>query len=146
MASKFEPEDFSRFFIREFLKKNNFNKAYACFMEEDSRPPVGGTMNRAVLTELLGIEALNKKNQKTKKYTTMLDMLMNYLQLVKEKMGGVTLPDESSVRPTPAAAKIPPKQDNKLSFYGAGAQNSQSNEKMKVAGKNNAYGSGTASI
>ena len=109
MASKFEPEDFSRFFIREFLKKNNFNKAYANFMEEDQRPAISGTMNRAVLTELLGIESLNKKNQKTKKYTTMLDMLMNYLQLVKEKLGGVTLPEENSVS-RPGVAKIAPKK------------------------------------
>ena len=153
MASKLEPEDFSRFFIREFLKKNNFNKAYASFMEEDKRPPVAGTMNRAVLTELLGLESLNKKNTKTKKFTTMLDMLMNYLQQVKEKLGGVTLPEEKS-----AAKAVKKHVEEKLSFYGGGpapqdsmtrTDNSSGFNKMKPTPppKNvNAYGSGSASI
>lgn len=63
-------------------------------MEEDKRKPVGGTMNRADLTRLLGLESLQRKNTKTKKYSTMLDMVMNYLLLMKKMSGGVTSPEE----------------------------------------------------
>jgi len=33
----FLPEDYSRFLIREFLKKNGFEKTYDSFIKEDSR-------------------------------------------------------------------------------------------------------------
>lgn len=44
-ATKFNPEDYSRFLIREFLKKNNFNKTYDQFMAEDTRERVTMTKN-----------------------------------------------------------------------------------------------------
>ena len=52
--SKFKPEDYSRFLIREFLKKNGFNKTYDSFINEDTRPKV--TMTKNELTRLIGIE------------------------------------------------------------------------------------------
>ena len=58
MASKtqknFSPEDYSRFLIREFLKKSKFDKTYDMFMEEDTRPKV--TMTKSELTSLLGVQ------------------------------------------------------------------------------------------
>ena len=33
----FRPEDYSRFLIREFLKKNGFEKTYESFIKEDTR-------------------------------------------------------------------------------------------------------------
>lgn len=73
----FSPEDYSRFLIREFLKKNGFDRAYDAFMEEDTRPKV--TMTKNELTKLLGIDALMKKNSKTKAHNTMLDIICDYL-------------------------------------------------------------------
>ena len=60
----YKPEDFSRFLIREFLKKNGFDKTYEQFMLEDERPKV--TMTKNELMRLLGIESLMKRNSKTK--------------------------------------------------------------------------------
>ena len=50
----FKPEDYSRFLIREFLKKNGFEKSYEAFMKEDTRERV--TMTKNELMKLLGIE------------------------------------------------------------------------------------------
>ena len=54
--SNFTPEDFSRFLIREFLKKSGFDRTYDIFMTEDNRPKV--TMTKSELTNLLGLETL----------------------------------------------------------------------------------------
>ena len=54
--NNFTPEDFSRFLIREFLKKSGFDKTYDIFMTEDNRPKV--TMTKSELTNLLGLETL----------------------------------------------------------------------------------------
>jgi hypothetical protein len=65
MASvTFNPEDYSRFLIREFLKKNGFENTYEMFMKEDKRPKV--TMTKNELMKLLGIETLMKRNTKSK--------------------------------------------------------------------------------
>jgi hypothetical protein len=53
-TTSFNPEDYSRFLIREFLKKNGFDKTYDQFMAEDTRPKVSMTKNE--LMKLLGIE------------------------------------------------------------------------------------------
>ena len=45
MSTTFRPEDYSRFLIREFLKRNNFNKTYDSFIEEDTRDKVKMTKN-----------------------------------------------------------------------------------------------------
>jgi len=48
MSSKnqtFKPEDYSRFLIREFLKKNGFDKTYESFINEDKREKVTMTKN-----------------------------------------------------------------------------------------------------
>ena len=50
----FKPQDFSRFLIREFLKKGGFDKTYESFMKEDTREKT--TMTKNELTKLLGIE------------------------------------------------------------------------------------------
>lgn len=76
-TSAFSPQDYSRFLIREFLKKNGFNQTYETFMAEDTRPKV--TMTKNQLTALLGIEEMMKKNSKTKTFTTMLDIVCNFL-------------------------------------------------------------------
>lgn len=46
-------------------------------MAEDTRPKV--TMTKNQLTALLGIEEMMKKNSKTKTFTTMLDIICNFL-------------------------------------------------------------------
>lgn len=86
MASKnqtvqFKPEDYSRFLIREFLKKSGFDQTYEMFIKEDKRPKVSMTKNE--LTKLLGLDAIMKKNSKTKQFSTMLDIVSNYLQQTK---------------------------------------------------------------
>ena len=86
----FAPEDYSRFLIREFLKRAGLEKTYETFMAEDTRPKV--TMTKNELTKLLGLEALSKQNSKKKQFVTMLDLICNYLQLTKQSVGGVELP------------------------------------------------------
>lgn len=90
MATKagpvFKPEDYSRFLIREFLKKNNFPKTYDSFIAEDTREKV--TMTKNQLTNLLGIEALMKRNSKNKTFSTMLDIICDFLMLSKEATNG----------------------------------------------------------
>ncbi len=86
----FKSEDYSRFLIREFLKKNNFNKTYDLFIEEDTRPKV--TMTKNELTRLIGIESLMKRNQKSKVFNTMLDILCDFLMISKEVTNGVDYP------------------------------------------------------
>ena len=63
--------------IREFLKKNGFEKTYEQFMLEDDRPKV--TMTKNELMRLLGIEALMKKNNKSKQFETMMDIICDFL-------------------------------------------------------------------
>jgi galactose-1-phosphate uridylyltransferase len=76
-SNDFKPQDFSRFLIREFLKKNGFDKTYDQFMLEDNRPKV--TMTKNELMRLLGIESLMKKNTKSKQFETMLDIICDSL-------------------------------------------------------------------
>jgi hypothetical protein len=71
--------------IREFLKKNGFEKTYEQFMLEDSRPKV--TMTKNELMRLLGIEALMKKNTKANKqqqFETMMDIICDHLITQKD--------------------------------------------------------------
>jgi len=96
MAELFKAEDYARLFIREFLKKNKFTKAYDTFMQEDTRAPPGGTMARSELIKLLGLDNLERNNKKTKTHGTMLDMVCGYLLKVKHSSGGVDLPEDSS--------------------------------------------------
>lgn len=98
MAFEFAPEDYSRFLIREFLKKSGFNKTYDMFMLEDTRPKV--TMTKSELTKLLGLEALIKKNSKSKAFDTMLDVISNYLCVTRKSSGGVDIADKKE--PVPA--------------------------------------------
>lgn len=86
-AASFRPEDYSRFLIREFLKKNNFPKTYDLFIAEDTREKV--TMTKNELTRLLGIESLMKRNSKNKTFTTMLDIICDFLMISKEATNGV---------------------------------------------------------
>lgn len=79
----FKAEDYSRFLIREFLKKNNMDKTYDQFMAEDTRERVSMTKNE--LTKLLGIEDLMKKNSKSKAFNTMLDIICGHLIDQKEE-------------------------------------------------------------
>jgi len=60
MAGQFSPQDYSRFIIREFLKRSGFNKTYDMFMTEDTRPKV--TMNKSELVKLLNLGEITKKN------------------------------------------------------------------------------------
>lgn len=90
MAETFKPEDYSRFLIREFLKKNGFEKTYEQFMAEDTRPRV--TMTKNELTRLLGIDSLMKRNSKNKSFSTMLDIICDFLVLQRHSTGGVTVP------------------------------------------------------
>lgn len=86
-AANFKPEDYSRFLIREFLKKNGFDKTYDQFIQEDTRPKV--TMTKNELMKLLGIEALMRKNAKSKQFETMLDILCDFLVQQRITTGGV---------------------------------------------------------
>ena len=82
--------------IREFLKKNNFNKTYDQFMAEDTREKVSMTKNQ--LTSLLGIEALMKRNSKTKAFNTMLDIICDFFMISKDATNGqgVSVPTTST--------------------------------------------------
>lgn len=91
--AEFKPEDFSRFLIREFLKKNGFDKTYDQFMLEDNRPKV--TMTKNELMRLLGIESLMKRNTKSKQYETMMDILCDFLIIQRDATGGVEIPSTS---------------------------------------------------
>jgi hypothetical protein len=62
----FRAEDYSRFLIREFLKKNGFESTYDSFIKEDTREKV--TMTKNELSRLLGVETLIKRNSKTKTF------------------------------------------------------------------------------
>ena len=44
-TNDFKPEDYSRFLIREFLKKNGFDQTYESFIKEDTREKVTMTKN-----------------------------------------------------------------------------------------------------
>jgi len=48
-------------------------------MQEDTRPKV--TMTKNELMKLLGIEALMKRNAKSKEFETMMDILCDFLIL-----------------------------------------------------------------
>ena len=91
--TEFKPEDYSRFLIREFLKKNGFDKTYDSFIKEDTREKV--TMTKNQLTSLLGIDCLMKRNAKSKVFTTMLDMLCDYLMIYKSFSNGISYPPNS---------------------------------------------------
>lgn len=86
-AANFSPEDFSRFLIREFLKKSGFDRTYDIFMTEDKRPKV--TMTKSELTSLLGLDHLVRNNNKTKQHNTMLDVISYYLSVMKAHSNGV---------------------------------------------------------
>ena len=62
----FRAEDYSRFLIREFLKKNGFESTYDSFIKEDTREKV--TMTKNELSRLLGVETLIKRNSETKTF------------------------------------------------------------------------------
>ena len=59
-------------------------------MMEDDRPKV--TMTKNELMRLLGIEALMKKNTKTKQFETMMDIICDFLIQQRDASGGVDLP------------------------------------------------------
>jgi hypothetical protein len=90
----FKPEDYSRFLIREFLKKNGFVLTYDQFMLEDTSERASMTMKQ--LTQLLGIEQLMKRNSKSKTFQTMLDIICDFFMISKDANGGVTLPAENN--------------------------------------------------
>ena len=69
------------------MKKNGFDKTYESFIKEDTRPKV--TMTKNELTRLLGIDALMRRNAKTKVFNTMLDILCDFLVITKEASDGL---------------------------------------------------------
>lgn len=101
-ASAFKPEDFSRFLIREFLKKSGFDRTYDLFLQEDTRPKVN--MTKSLLTDLLGVDALVRANNKTKAHNTMLDLISHFLVQMKAAQNGVALPS-GAASATSSAAK-----------------------------------------
>ena len=98
----FSPEDFSRFLIREFLKKSGFDRTYDVFMTEDTRPKV--TMTKSELTNLLGMDSLVRQNNKNKAFNTMLDVISNYLSVMKNSQGGITVPGQTTATATAGSA------------------------------------------
>ena len=48
-------------------------------------------MTKSELTNLLGMEQLVRQNTKTKAFNTMLDVIANYLTVMKDKHGGVSV-------------------------------------------------------
>ena len=98
----FSPEDFSRFLIREFLKKSGFDRTYDVFMTEDTRPKV--TMTKSELTNLLGMDSLVRQNNKNKAFNTMLDVISNYLSVMKNSQGGITVPGQTTATATVGSA------------------------------------------
>ena len=73
----FTPEDYSRFLIREFLKKNGFDRTYDQFIKEETREKV--TMTKNQLASLLGIDDLMRRNARIKQFGTMMDILCDFL-------------------------------------------------------------------
>jgi hypothetical protein len=71
-------------------------------MLEDTRPKV--TMTKNELMRLLGIEALMKRNTKSKQYETMLDILCDFLIIQKEVTGGVELAQGGDIASTSASS------------------------------------------
>lgn len=63
-------------------------------MTEDQRPKI--TMTKSELTSLLGMDSLVRSNSKSKAFNTMLDIISNYLSVMKNSSGGVTLPSSTS--------------------------------------------------
>ena len=57
-------------------------------------------MTKNELTKLLGIESLTKRNSKTKKYDTMMDVICDFLVAERENSGGV------SIKETGAGPKV----------------------------------------
>ena len=98
----FSPEDFSRFLIREFLKKSGFDRTYDVFMTEDTRPKV--TMTKSELTNLLGMDSLVRQNNKNKAFNTMLDVISNYLSVMKNSQGGIAVPGQTTAPATAGSA------------------------------------------
>lgn len=72
-------------------------------MLEDKRPRV--TMTKNELTRLLGMEAIVKRNAKTKTFNTMLDLISNYLSVTKDVLGGIDIPD-STTKKTSTASNV----------------------------------------
>ena len=105
----FKPEDYSRFLIREFLKKNSFPNTYDSFIQEDTREKV--TMTKNELTRLLGIDVLMKRNAKSKAFNTMLDIICDFLMISKEATNGVGVayPKVSSIPVTESNFTSPDK-------------------------------------
>lgn len=86
-GKRFGAQDYSRFLIREFLKKNGFPNTYDSFLKEDTREKV--TMTKNELTKLLGIDVLMKRNVKNKAFSTMLDIICDFLMISKEATNGI---------------------------------------------------------
>jgi hypothetical protein len=105
-ASDFKPQDFSRFLIREFLKKNGFDKTYDQFMLEDDRPKV--TMTKNELMKLLGIESLMKRNTRMKQFETMMDIICDFLIIQRDLTGGVEVSSAatSTISDSTAASSV----------------------------------------
>ena len=116
----FRPEDYSRFLIREFLKRNKFDDTYASFIKEDTRDKVKMTKNE--LTKLLGIDVLMKRNAQEKVFTTMLDILCDFLMISKDVNDGVEYPTPkvSSTPKKDAAPKssLPPSANSRAKTSG----------------------------
>jgi hypothetical protein len=104
----FQPEDYARFLIREFLKKNGFERTYDQFIREDTREKA--TMTKNQLASLLGIDELMKRNFKLRRHQTMLDVLCDYLIAFKENVDpkGVAYP---IVGPSAEAAETRKQQE-----------------------------------
>jgi hypothetical protein len=64
-------------------------------MKEDTREKV--TMTKNELMKLLGIEQLMKRNSKNKSFETMLDIICDYFMITKDLVGGVNIPENSSL-------------------------------------------------
>jgi hypothetical protein len=64
-------------------------------MKEDTTEKV--TMTKNELMKLLGIEQLMKRNSKNKSFETMLDIICDYFMITKDLVGGVNIPENSSL-------------------------------------------------
>lgn len=103
VSNDFKPQDFSRFLIREFLKKNGFDKTYDQFMLEDDRPKV--TMTKNELMRLLGLENLMKKNTKSKQFETMLDIICDSLVSQRDHSTNVNEQDTTATTTSSIASQ-----------------------------------------
>lgn len=67
-------------------------------------------MTKNELMRLLGIEALIKRNTKTKAFETMLDIICHFLIVQRDAVGGVDVASDASTAASSVSKEVAPKR------------------------------------